>query len=489
MSADSPPWPTELRVDRAAKTLSVTFDDGAAFTFPAEFLRVESPSAEVQGHGPGQKTIVAGRRHVGIMDLEPVGNYAVRIMFDDLHSTGHVLLALSLPPRPQPGAALGGLSPGARRAGPEPRSVAPGARSAPRLAVPRSRRGRARRPCGGSGQTVVIDQSCGSEDNTRRRFFEGTLTAGKSQPRTDFGSLGWRRATGRAPAAARSRRAARARDGSMAEHAAEGAVAGAAAGGPGSGGPDPARALQAGTVVGRLSVVLGDSEAPARLPEVDLRDLASTGRRCGRSSSRVGALKRVAASIARNGLLSGMWRITIYDWHRISLRQGATTIQSVKWNRLTWDVDYSWADGGDNWSEPWGGPEKQWRGAILPRIRAFVPARTCLEIAPGHGRWTQFLKDLCDQLIVVDLSSSCITACEQRFADCPNIRYHVNDGRSLAMLPDGSIDFAFSFDSLVHAEADVLESYLQQLALKMTNDGVGLIHHSNLGQYKVNCGT
>jgi DUF971 family protein len=88
MSEGSPPWPTELRVDRAAKTLTVAFDDGATFTLPAEFLRVESPSAEVQGHGPGQKTVVAGRRHVGIMDLEPVGNYAVRIMFDDLHSTG-----------------------------------------------------------------------------------------------------------------------------------------------------------------------------------------------------------------------------------------------------------------------------------------------------------------------------------------------------------------------------------------------------------------
>ena len=88
MNPDSAPWPTELRVNRAAKTLTVAFDDGARFTFPAEFLRVESPSAEVKGHVPGQKTIVAGRRHVGIMDLEPVGNYAVRIMFDDLHDTG-----------------------------------------------------------------------------------------------------------------------------------------------------------------------------------------------------------------------------------------------------------------------------------------------------------------------------------------------------------------------------------------------------------------
>jgi DUF971 family protein len=77
-----------LRVNRAEKTLTVAFDDGTRFTLPAELLRVESPSAEVQGHGPSQKTIVAGRRHVGIMELEPVGNYAVRIRFDDLHDTG-----------------------------------------------------------------------------------------------------------------------------------------------------------------------------------------------------------------------------------------------------------------------------------------------------------------------------------------------------------------------------------------------------------------
>ena len=82
------PWPTELRVDRAEKRLTVTFDNGERFVLPAELLRVESPSAEVQGHGPSQKTILAGRRHVGIMELEPVGNYAVRIRFDDLHDTG-----------------------------------------------------------------------------------------------------------------------------------------------------------------------------------------------------------------------------------------------------------------------------------------------------------------------------------------------------------------------------------------------------------------
>src|ERR671936_826121 len=85
---DTPHWPTELRLKRAKKVLEIDFDDGSSFSLPAEYLRVESPSAEVQGHGPGEKTLVHGRAHVGIIGLEPVGNYAVRIIFDDLHDTG-----------------------------------------------------------------------------------------------------------------------------------------------------------------------------------------------------------------------------------------------------------------------------------------------------------------------------------------------------------------------------------------------------------------
>lgn len=82
------PGCTELRLKREEQVLEVAFDDGARFRLPAEYLRVESPSAEVQGHGPGQKVIVPGRRHVGILRIEPVGHYAVRIAFDDLHDSG-----------------------------------------------------------------------------------------------------------------------------------------------------------------------------------------------------------------------------------------------------------------------------------------------------------------------------------------------------------------------------------------------------------------
>lgn len=81
-------WPVEIKHIQAEKRLEVRFDDGVTFSYTAEYLRVESPSAEVQGHAPSQKQLVAGRRHVGIMKMEPVGNYAIRILFDDLHDTG-----------------------------------------------------------------------------------------------------------------------------------------------------------------------------------------------------------------------------------------------------------------------------------------------------------------------------------------------------------------------------------------------------------------
>jgi DUF971 family protein len=82
------PWPTELRLSKDKRTLSVTFDSGEMFRLPAEYLRVTSPSAEVQGHSPHERKTVAGKRNVAILEIHPIGNYAVRLVFDDLHSTG-----------------------------------------------------------------------------------------------------------------------------------------------------------------------------------------------------------------------------------------------------------------------------------------------------------------------------------------------------------------------------------------------------------------
>lgn len=153
-------------------------------------------------------------------------------------------------------------------------------------------------------------------------------------------------------------------------------------------------------------------------------------------------------------------------------------------NRLTWNAPSSWSARGDEWSGPWGGTELMWYGTLLPRLHAFLPADTVLELGPGHGRWTQYLKDVADRLVLVDVAEDCIAACRERFGPDTNISYHVNDGKSLDMIADRSIDLAFSFDSLVHAEADVLEAYLGQLATKLTANGVGFIHHSNMGAYR-----
>lgn len=148
--------------------------------------------------------------------------------------------------------------------------------------------------------------------------------------------------------------------------------------------------------------------------------------------------------------------------------------------RKVFAEDWDWSTAGEEWSTWWGGTPALWYGGLLPRIHAFVPSPTILEIAPGYGRWTQYLKDLCDHLILVDLAPKCIEHCRERFADEQHIEYHVNDGRSLDMVADGSLDFVFSWDSLVHADADILDDYVRQLVDKLSPDGVAFLHHSNV---------
>ncbi|WP_177420929.1 gamma-butyrobetaine hydroxylase-like domain-containing protein [endosymbiont of Lamellibrachia barhami] len=84
----SHPNPTEIHLHRQSKILEITFDDGNKFALPAEYLRVFSPSAEVQGHGPGQEVLQTGKEEVNILHIDPVGNYAVCLHFDDEHNTG-----------------------------------------------------------------------------------------------------------------------------------------------------------------------------------------------------------------------------------------------------------------------------------------------------------------------------------------------------------------------------------------------------------------
>lgn len=88
MANNLSPWPTELTLDQGARVLHVCFDDGQAYALTFEFLRVHSPSAEVRGHGPGQEVLQLNKADVGILELRPVGQYGVLIVFDDGHDTG-----------------------------------------------------------------------------------------------------------------------------------------------------------------------------------------------------------------------------------------------------------------------------------------------------------------------------------------------------------------------------------------------------------------
>jgi len=156
---------------------------------------------------------------------------------------------------------------------------------------------------------------------------------------------------------------------------------------------------------------------------------------------------------------------------------------TVSENLQIWNASYDWRDSGDDWSAPFGGTDALWWFVLYPRIHRFLPAPAILEIGPGGGRWTQFLKNRCQSLIAVDISERCIQHCKARFAADSHLQFHVNDGSSLAAVPDHSIDFVFSFDSLVHAEASEISGYLHELAAKLKPDGVGFLHHSNIGSY------
>lgn len=153
--------------------------------------------------------------------------------------------------------------------------------------------------------------------------------------------------------------------------------------------------------------------------------------------------------------------------------------QNVDFNKDRWTLQTDWDLEGEDWSQFWGSSAAQWYGCVLPRIAPFTPTGSILEIAPGYGRWTRYLLGLARELTVVDLAENCIDHCRKRFANYDHVRFHVNDGKSLAAIPDRSIDFVFSFDSLVHADISVLDAYVMQLDRILTERGVAFLHHSN----------
>jgi ubiquinone/menaquinone biosynthesis C-methylase UbiE len=103
-------------------------------------------------------------------------------------------------------------------------------------------------------------------------------------------------------------------------------------------------------------------------------------------------------------------------------------------NLEMWNDQRNWADQGDVWSDQFGGTKALWWFVLYPRIHRFLPASAILEIAPGYGRWTQFLQHECESMIAVDITEKCIEHCKARFAGSNHIRFHVNDGSSLKVV-------------------------------------------------------
>ena len=147
---------------------------------------------------------------------------------------------------------------------------------------------------------------------------------------------------------------------------------------------------------------------------------------------------------------------------------------SVSENKNFWS-QYDWSREGQEWSYAWGGSRFFWVRTVLPRILKFVPTGHILEIGCGHGRFTRYLAELCEHLTGVDIAEPCVSFCREKF---PTGRFFLSDGQSLPECKP--VDFAFSFDSLVHSEMDALEGYLCALAIRLSADGVAFIHHSNM---------
>ena len=158
---------------------------------------------------------------------------------------------------------------------------------------------------------------------------------------------------------------------------------------------------------------------------------------------------------------------------------------SLKANYHHWTKEKIWTEHGANWSTDWGGPKKQWENFLLPKIKRYLPAGHLLEIGYGYGRWVPFLLESCRQYTGVDIVPNCRQFTAKKFEGHSSASFLQTDGMTLKGIADASVDFVFSFDSLVHADKAVLESYVDEIGRVLKPGGAAFIHHSNLKPYSL----
>ena len=141
-----------------------------------------------------------------------------------------------------------------------------------------------------------------------------------------------------------------------------------------------------------------------------------------------------------------------------------------------WNDEIMWTQEGHEWSKSFGNTENLWNKHIFEDVKKFRGGKI-LEIAPGHGRITQFLSILASELLVVDLNQTCIDKTKEKLGDHV-LGYFVNNGNDLPRIRDNSQDLVFSFDSFVHIHQNVIDDYLSEIYRVLKPNGYGYIHHS-----------
>lgn len=156
---------------------------------------------------------------------------------------------------------------------------------------------------------------------------------------------------------------------------------------------------------------------------------------------------------------------------------------SIENNLRVWGVDYPWTEDGDEWdgqAKRCQQPYSAWKRSIAESLLwpNITGSSTVLEIGPGHGRWSQLIAGRCRELILVDLSPTCIEHCRILFSEQRNVTYRVNDGKSLPRVADASVDFIWSYDAFVHMAAEVIAPYFGEIHRVLKPGGRAMIHHA-----------
>ncbi len=159
--------------------------------------------------------------------------------------------------------------------------------------------------------------------------------------------------------------------------------------------------------------------------------------------------------------------------------------ENVRKNLDAWDRQHAWPKDGDEWdsqAERCGVPYEAWKTSLVQHLLApnIDKQSHVLEIAPGHGRWTEYLVDLAGHVTVVDISAACLDYCRERFQAHHNIDYVLTTGDRLPRFVEDRIDFVWSYDSFVHMDRDVIGAYLGEIRRALKVGGSAIIHHSNV---------